>query len=232
MINLYNSYPNLVIDNFDDMHYIFNYAQSIIDMECYSLFFSSTKRSVLKPYFITNSEILSGNQKDICNYGCGNTLFEYCIKTSMPYIWDREENNTHHSVPYDINKYGLDHGISFPMHGVNHELGILTISFYSDKEGYIDKINKNFVNLMVLRDILLNHLIAFENRKNKIKLSEKEKEICTWYLSGKTTWEISRIINCSESNINFHFKNIREKFNVTSRSAAIIKALEIGQIKI
>ncbi|ERT10303.1 helix-turn-helix transcriptional regulator, partial [Photorhabdus temperata] len=71
-----------------------------------------------------------------------------------------------------------------------------------------------------------------KNKKNNIKLSEREKEVCSWYLIGKTTWEISRILNCSEANINFHFKRIREKFNVNSRGAAIIKAIENGQIEL
>lgn len=195
-------------------------------------FFSSTKRNILKSHFITNNELISSNQKKFSVYECENTLFDYCMKNSMPYIWCCEDHSNGHSLIYDISKYGLDHGISFPMHGVNHELGILTISFFGQNQCYINKINKNLLNLIVLRDIVLSHLITLGKKQNKIKLSKKEKEICTWYLSGKTSWEISRIINCSESNINFHFKNIREKFNVTSRSAAIIKALEIGQIKI
>lgn len=232
MINLYDSYPDFVIETFDDMHCIFKYAQSFIEMEYYSLFFSSTKRNIKDSNFITNNDLILKNQKEVKKYEIENSLFEYCMRNSMPLIWNCKDLDKKPYLFHDIKKYGLNHGISFPIHGINHEIGILTISFYSDACNYVNQINKNLVNLMVLRDVLLNHLIILGDKKNKIKLSKKEKEICSWYLNGKTTWEISKIINCSESNVNFHFKNIREKFNVTSRSAAIIKAIEIGQIKL
>ncbi|HCS44985.1 MAG TPA: helix-turn-helix transcriptional regulator [Pseudomonas sp.] len=63
-------------------------------------------------------------------------------------------------------------------------------------------------------------------------LTAKEKQALIWCYQGKTSWEIARIQNCSVSTINFHFSNIRRKFAVSSRSTALLKAIEAGVIAI
>ncbi|WP_420800688.1 hypothetical protein [Photorhabdus temperata] len=57
--------------------------------------------------------------------------------------------------------------MSFPMHGINHEFGILTLSFCCNEEGYIRTINRNFNQLMALRDIILHYLIILKNKKKQ-----------------------------------------------------------------
>jgi LuxR family quorum-sensing transcriptional regulator LasR len=64
------------------------------------------------------------------------------------------------------------------------------------------------------------------------KLTAKETQALLWCLKGKTSWEIARIQNCSVSTINFHFSNIRRKFAVSSRRAALLKAIEVGVISL
>ncbi|MNS58601.1 Transcriptional activator protein LasR [compost metagenome] len=61
-------------------------------------------------------------------------------------------------------------------------------------------------------------------------LSAKEQEILKWCAIGKSSWEIGRILNCTEAGVNYHFCNIRRKFRVSSRWLALIKALEMGLI--
>lgn len=63
-----------------------------------------------------------------------------------------------------------------------------------------------------------------------ISLTQREKTVLQWSAEGKTSWEIARILQCSESAVNFHFCNIRRKFDVTSRRAALLKALAQGLI--
>lgn len=61
-------------------------------------------------------------------------------------------------------------------------------------------------------------------------LTAKETQVLLWSFQGKTSWEIARIQNCAETTVNFHFSNIRRKFEVGSRSAAVFKAIELGII--
>ncbi|MCK1789598.1 helix-turn-helix transcriptional regulator [Pseudomonas violetae] len=64
------------------------------------------------------------------------------------------------------------------------------------------------------------------------RLTAKETQILQWCFHGKTSWEIARIQNCSVSTVNFHFTNIRRKFAVHSRVAALYKAIETGVITV
>lgn len=68
-------------------------------------------------------------------------------------------------------------------------------------------------------------------QQETVKLTRKEKEVLVWSILGKSSWEISRIINCSEAAVNYHFGNIRRKFGVSSRGIAAFKALELGLIE-
>lgn len=65
-----------------------------------------------------------------------------------------------------------------------------------------------------------------------ITLTRREKEILVWGARGKSSWEIGKILSCTESGVNYHFDNIRRKFGVTSRWVAAFKALEQGLIQL
>lgn len=66
----------------------------------------------------------------------------------------------------------------------------------------------------------------------RIALTTREKEALLWSAKGKSSWEISRIFNCTEAGVNYHFSNIRRKFGVSSRWAAVMMALELGLIQL
>jgi len=62
-------------------------------------------------------------------------------------------------------------------------------------------------------------------------LTAREQQVLLWCAYGKTSWEIGRILDCQESTVNFHIGNILRKFSVTSRVAAVIKAMRYGMLK-
>ncbi|MGI4849462.1 MAG: helix-turn-helix transcriptional regulator, partial [Janthinobacterium lividum] len=47
---------------------------------------------------------------------------------------------------------------------------------------------------------------------------------------GKTSWETSQIISCSEPTVNFHIGNVNRKLNVRTRQEAISKAIKLRLI--
>lgn len=76
---------------------------------------------------------------------------------------------------------------------------------------------------------LLNALVA---QAIPIRLTRKEAIALEWAGRGKTSWEISRIIGCSESTVNFHIGNARRKFGVRSRHLAVLLALQNNLIDV
>ncbi|MBV7553411.1 helix-turn-helix domain-containing protein [Pseudomonas sp. PDM28] len=81
-------------------------------------------------------------------------------------------------------------------------------------------------------DSLAQAAKSAEGSKPKAKLTAKETQILMWCFKGKTSWEIARIENCTESTVNFHFANIRRKFDVSSRTCALLRAIESGAIQV
>ena len=79
-------------------------------------------------------------------------------------------------------------------------------------------------------DSLARVALGGEGSTRTAKLTAKETQILMWCFKGKTSWEIARIENCTESTVNFHFANIRRKFDVSSRTCALLKAIESGAI--
>ena len=65
-----------------------------------------------------------------------------------------------------------------------------------------------------------------------IVLTRKEHEVLHWGALDKSSWEIAQILECTEATVNFHFANIRRKFKVYSRGAAVHEALRLGLIQL
>ncbi len=63
-------------------------------------------------------------------------------------------------------------------------------------------------------------------------LTERELDVLKWIAEGKTTWEIAIILGVSQSTINFHILNTKEKLNVTNRVQAIVKAIYLGLLEL
>ncbi len=56
-------------------------------------------------------------------------------------------------------------------------------------------------------------------------LTAREIEVLEWVKEGKSSWEISVILNVSKRTIDFHISNIKKKLNATNRAQAVATAL-------
>jgi len=72
---------------------------------------------------------------------------------------------------------------------------------------------------------------SVDNTDVPIKLTAREQEVLLWCAHAKSSWEIGLILQCKESTVNFHISNILRKFDVTTRVAAVIKALRYGMLQ-
>lgn len=91
-------------------------------------------------------------------------------------------------------------------------------------------------------DYILNNVsphlhVAFSNvlhKQNKhktlLQISIREKEVLNWVKNGKSTWDISMILNISERTVKYHMNNIMTKLDAVSRSHAVAIALAKGLI--
>jgi LuxR family quorum-sensing transcriptional regulator LasR len=131
--------------------------------------------------------------------------------------------------------FGLNSGLVFPIYGANGEFGMM--NFATNKS--ITKINKTHISncipiLSVFKDYVFESSKPFNHNipHGSTPLTPREKEVINWCAAGKTSWEISKILSCSESTVNFHLSNIRNKFNAGNTQLAVVKALRSGLINI
>ncbi|MGY2189939.1 LuxR C-terminal-related transcriptional regulator [Pseudomonas sp. SDO5591_S426] len=52
--------------------------------------------------------------------------------------------------------------------------------------------------------------VSDTKQQPRIALTTREKEALLWSAKGKSSWEISRIFNCTEAGVNYHFSNTRQ----------------------
>jgi DNA-binding CsgD family transcriptional regulator len=63
-------------------------------------------------------------------------------------------------------------------------------------------------------------------------LSPREKEVLDWLKQGKSSWDISVILDISTRTVNFHVYNIMRKLGATNRPQAVAIAARLGLIRI
>jgi len=71
-----------------------------------------------------------------------------------------------------------------------------------------------------------------ESGKQFGNLTQRESEVLKWSGVGKTTWEMSCILGCSERTINYHIANASRKLGAFSRQQAVGVALAHGLISL
>ncbi|RKT22674.1 LuxR family transcriptional regulator [Paraburkholderia sp. RAU2J] len=161
---------------------------------------------------------------------------EHCMARAAPLIWSPAVFSTaaQQSMYEEARSYGLRAGVTVPIHGPNQEAGMMC--FVNDSSSIDDfqrHVNAALPNLVLLRDLVIDtsqrHLDTHAQTVLP-KLTPRERECLKWTARGKSTWEISHILNCSEAVVNFHMKNIRTKFGVNSRRAAAVIAAQLGLI--
>lgn len=162
----------------------------------------------------------------------------HCLSSTIPLLWTPKcfIKPAQKNMYEEATSYGLRSGIILPIHGPDGEFGM--ISFVSEdlanKKSQKD-ISQYLPTLSIMRDYVFetSKIFSFsDTRQREVNLTSREREVLNWSMVGKTSWETSVILNCSESTINFHLSNIRQKFGVNTKQQAIIKGLKLGLIQL
>jgi len=161
----------------------------------------------------------------------------HCISRTTSLTWSPDifKSPAQRHMYEEACGYGLRSGVTLPIHGPKGELGILC--FVSDQQPgrtFNRDLAAHLPALSLLRDIVFDTGIDFALPDKPMEpipsLTPRELECLRWTAMGKTTWEIAKILNCSEATANFHITNFRRKLDVASRREAVVKAIRLGII--
>jgi len=124
----------------------------------------------------------------------------------------------------------LPASVSFPIHGSVGEFGVISfITQVLSQANFQRHLTHSIPTLALIRDYVFQSSLKYMRKaKGFPLLTPRETECLTWVKEGKSSWEISSILNCSQSTVNFHINNVREKFKVRTRQQAVIKAINMG----
>jgi LuxR family quorum-sensing transcriptional regulator LasR len=162
---------------------------------------------------------------------------QHCMSSVLPLVWqpDALSHSAQGALYEEASGHGIRSGITFPMHGCNGEAGL--ISFASDMKpgpAFNAQLTHYMAELSLVRDYAFESSLPFLRAHNAAEpvphLTRRELEVLKWVMAGKSSWEISRITDCAEATVNFHISNIRQKFNVSTRQQALVKAIALGII--
>lgn len=64
-----------------------------------------------------------------------------------------------------------------------------------------------------------------------MRLSARQLEVLEWMARGKTSWEASVIMRCSEATVNYHLKQVFRKLDVTNKVQAVSRAMAKGMLE-
>lgn len=155
----------------------------------------------------------------------------HCFKSAVPIQW---ASGKHHSKVQrefygQASEFGLRCGVTYPIHGVGGEFGMISFASTNQSHEAFQGDVKSLTELSLLRDYAHESVNRFTNGHTKAQhvppLTPRELQCLQWVAAGKTSWEISSILNCSEATVNFHIANLMRKFHVYTRQQAVVRAI-------
>jgi LuxR family transcriptional regulator len=167
------------------------------------------------------------------NYLAIDPTVQHGMHSMRPVVWSEELFVNARPLWDDARSFGLRHGwaqSTLSMPGIS---GMMTLARSS--QDIDQKELKRKTNLLVwltqiahqgLQEIILPGLLP----EASVKLTNREIEILRWTADGKTSSEVSMILGIAERTVNFHLNNVMEKLNVINKTAAVVKAIQLGLI--
>ncbi|MFL6671964.1 MAG: LuxR family transcriptional regulator [Massilia sp.] len=189
------------------------------------------------PFVLSNLSQEWRERYDQNGYAYVDPRVDHCLSSCLPIVWAPHTFHTpaQRALYEEACEFGLRTGVTLPIHGPNGEFGVL--SFASDERpgGRFNRsVGERIAVLALIRDYAFASALRFCGRtpgtEAAPRLTRRELEVLNWVMAGKSSWEISKITNCSEATVNFHMANVRQKFNVNTRQQAVVKAIALGLI--
>lgn len=126
-------------------------------------------------------------------------------------------------------EFGLVHGYAGGLINCSGTEGsIFSVSGSIKKDPHHEAVLKKLVPHL---DRAFKAVLATEKKPRMTStLSRREKEVLNWVKRGKTSWDISAILDISERTVKFHIDNVMRKLDAVSRLHAVAVALSVGLI--
>ncbi len=154
----------------------------------------------------------------------------------FPFLWDAAFRECPITVPQrkllaEAAGLGIAHGYTVPIH-LSWIPGALraSCSVVPDTET-IDRDSGFAVQIMAM--YLYVTVSRVENARStatRTELTHRERQCLALVAQGKDDWAIGRVLHLSESTVHSHIERTKQRFQVATRTQAVVQALMNGQI--
>ncbi|MBC9000122.1 autoinducer binding domain-containing protein [Pseudomonas sp. N40(2020)] len=161
-------------------------------------------------------------------------VIAHCNHSMLPIVWNETVFAETPQLWESLKEHRLQHGWSQAFH--NEESGLCSIISLARKHCPISPLELYehfgymFYATSHLSELFARALPPQPAKSRQPHLSPRELEVLQLSASGKTAYEISKILSLSERTVNYHVQNVIEKLNVCNKISAVIAAARAGII--
>ncbi|HEX7027143.1 MAG TPA: LuxR family transcriptional regulator [Gammaproteobacteria bacterium] len=170
---------------------------------------------------------------DSNQYMLHDPTVSHCVHSFLPLIWSPElyQTRSQKEIYEEACDYDIRSGVSIPIRSFQDKLGMISFANGGRMCKGESQISSQLMpELSLLVAYMHEAYIRLEQPEETPRLTPRERECLKWIASGKTTWEVSRIMNCSERTVTFHVSNITSKLGVSNRQHAVARAVSLSLI--
>lgn len=165
------------------------------------------------------------------NYLATDPTVHHAMRSSLPVLWSDDLFSSAQEFWEEARSFGLRYGRAQSIREDNGIVGMLTL-VRSDEPITETELEAKQLKMSWLTEVA--HLGMSRCLTPKVmpeinaKLSNREVAVLRWTADGKTSDEISSILNITERTVSFHIYNAITKLNATNRTSATVKAAMLG----
>ena len=166
-------------------------------------------------------------------------VVKYCFEHTTPIRWDQliemdeyvDANGA--QIMQRAAEVGLVNGFSIPVKAHTGEVAIFSLATEHQENVQSRMLEALPYSQLFSAKLFEAHtrLSHKEDESKGFNLTSREIECLFWACEGKTTWEISKIVDVSERTIIFHLGSATKKLGAVNRQHAVAKAIMCGLIK-
>lgn len=172
------------------------------------------------------------------DYGELDPTLQAAMGRVLPFRWREiagrnDLSNGQRKVLNEARDYGVKNGATIPIHGPDSGLSTLSVVGATSEREFEEAYRRSFRDLAWLavntHEAFLRLAEDVADRQ-RVRLTDRERDCLVWTARGKTAWEVGQILRISEETVLFHLKNVTRKLGVFSKHHAVVKAVIQGYI--
>lgn len=165
------------------------------------------------------------------NYLVIDPSVQLAMRSLSPIVWTDDLFQPTRPLWEEARSFGLNFGMAQSIRSFNGITSMLTLARSHEPIAETElnaKISKIAWLTQIIHLGMSEYWVPKMMPESNSTLSKREIEVLRWTADGKTSNEISCILNITERTVNFHINNIIAKLNATNKISATVKAVVLG----